>query len=426
MRVTSLKKKLAVIGAGAGGLAVLQVFSKHLEIFELTCFEQSDKVGGTWNYTEKVGLNDLGRPLHSSMYRNMKTNLPKEVMAFQDYPFPPHLSSFLRHSDVASYLSDYAEFHQLKKYIKFHSFVKSVGKEDDGRIKIVWEVGKSGDEEDIFDYLVICNGHYTTPYTPDLRGLENFKGDVIHSHNYRKPDQYKARSVLVLGAGPSGVDIADDIASVTENTVLLSHRKPNFNPKMRPNISLVSEMTEIIGSNRVQLANGDTYEVDSIVFCTGYRYNFPFLEENVKLRITNERLYPLYKHLVDARNPNIIYLGITKTVLPFPHFHIQASFAAAVFTNQITLPCEDDMLADIENDYKWRTEELGFSEKRAHYLHQLQWAYNDDLCELASIPRLPSSVSNLYLGVHQARTQDLQHYKEKNYRIVDEHTFVEV
>lgn len=72
MKVTNLKKKLAVIGAGAGGLAVLQVFSQHLNMFEIVCFEQTDKVGGTWNYTEKTGLNDLGRPIHSSMYQNLK------------------------------------------------------------------------------------------------------------------------------------------------------------------------------------------------------------------------------------------------------------------------------------------------------------------------------------------------------------------
>lgn len=259
-----------------------------------------------------------------------------------------------------------------------------------------------------------------------MKGAEQFQGEILHSHDYRKPDNYKDKSVLILGAGPSGVDIADDVASVSEKTVYLSHRKKNFDPKMQPSIKKIPAMTEIVGSNLVKTSDGEIYEVDSIILCTGYLYDFPFMDDGVKISNCNQRLYPLYKHLVDARYPNIIYLGITKTVLPFPHFHIQAKYIEAVFTNKITLPSTEEMIADVDKDYKWRTEELGFDEKKAHYMQHLQWDYNNDLCKLASCPCLPSSISNLYLGVHQARVTDLRNYKKKNYRIIDEHSFVEV
>lgn len=427
MRVTNLKKKLAVIGAGAGGLAVLQVFSQYSENFDIVCFEQTDKVGGTWNYSEKVGTNELGRPIHSSMYQNLKTNLPKEIMAFPDFPFPSHLPSFIFHPDVAKYLADYAEFHQLHKYIKFHSYVKNIKKQDDDRYKIVWETGKiKEEEEDVFDFLILCNGHYSIPNLPKFKGAEQFQGDILHSHDYRKPDKFEGKSVLVLGAGPSGVDIADDLLDVTDKTVYLSHRKKNFDPKMRPGIKKIREMTEIVGPNLIKTGDGETYEVDAIIMCTGYLYDFPFMDDEIKARNTNERLYPLYKHIVDARYPSIMYLGVTKTVLPFPHFNIQAKYIAAILTNQIELPSEEEMIADIERDYKWRREELGLPESKAHYLQFHQWDYNNDLCERASCPFLPTSVSNLYMGVHQTRLEDLRNYKTKNYRIIDEHRFVEV
>ena len=43
-------------------------------------YEQSNTIGGTWVYNDKVGSDDHGIPIHSSMYKSLKTNLPKEVM----------------------------------------------------------------------------------------------------------------------------------------------------------------------------------------------------------------------------------------------------------------------------------------------------------------------------------------------------------
>lgn len=62
--------KVAVIGAGAAGLVTV----KHvLEAgFDCEVFEQTDKVGGTWNYTERVGTDENGLPIHTSMYDGVR------------------------------------------------------------------------------------------------------------------------------------------------------------------------------------------------------------------------------------------------------------------------------------------------------------------------------------------------------------------
>ena len=50
-------------------------------------------------YNDKVGKDENGMPIHSSMYKSLKTNLPKEVMAFPDFPFPSdETESFLHHT----------------------------------------------------------------------------------------------------------------------------------------------------------------------------------------------------------------------------------------------------------------------------------------------------------------------------------------
>lgn len=67
----SVNRKVCIVGAGAAGLCA----ARHLagdKNFEITLFEQTDDVGGTWVYNDRIGLNENGLPIHSSMYQNLK------------------------------------------------------------------------------------------------------------------------------------------------------------------------------------------------------------------------------------------------------------------------------------------------------------------------------------------------------------------
>ena len=70
-----------------------------------------------------VGNTLTKRIFFKSLFR---TNLPKEVMAFPDFPFPSEWSSFLSHQQVLKYLEDYASHFYLYKYIQFNSIISSV------------------------------------------------------------------------------------------------------------------------------------------------------------------------------------------------------------------------------------------------------------------------------------------------------------
>jgi len=63
--------------------------------------------------------------------------------------------------------------------------------------------------------VCVCS-HYFEPLVPDDICMEKFNGLKLHSHDYRHPGVFKDRSVVVLGAGPSGTDIAIEIAPVAK------------------------------------------------------------------------------------------------------------------------------------------------------------------------------------------------------------------
>lgn len=67
-----------------------------------------------------------------------------------------------------------------------------------------------------YNAVMICNGHYTVPFVPNLKGKEKFKGKQWHSHDYREPSTFAGKRVLVVGAGPSGTDIGAQIVTVAD------------------------------------------------------------------------------------------------------------------------------------------------------------------------------------------------------------------
>lgn len=82
-----------------------------------------------------------------------------------------------------------------------------------------WEVtvfdAKTKDESSyVYDAVMVCNGHYRDPKIPVISGEKRFKGGKRHSHDYRSPEAFAGKRVLLIGAGPSGTDISGQTASV--------------------------------------------------------------------------------------------------------------------------------------------------------------------------------------------------------------------
>lgn len=78
MRLSKLEKvmstiKVAVIGGGAAGLCALRHLTTRPSGFTAVGFEQTNRIGGTWVYTDDVGTDRFGLPIHSSMYKNLRS-----------------------------------------------------------------------------------------------------------------------------------------------------------------------------------------------------------------------------------------------------------------------------------------------------------------------------------------------------------------
>ncbi|NXV63356.1 FMO1 monooxygenase, partial [Molothrus ater] len=213
--------RVAVVGAGVSGLAATKCCLD--EGLEPTCFEQSQDIGGLWRYTEHI---EAGRP---SLYPSVISNTSKEMSAFSDFPFPEHFPVFLPNALLLDYLRRYTEHFSLRQHIRFESTVVSIRKHPDfaatGQWDVVTEAGGKQTSH-VFDAVMVCSGNFSEPSLPlqCFPGIERFRGQHFHSRQYKHPDVFQGKRVLVVGMGNSGVDIAVEASRVAAKVTISTTR----------------------------------------------------------------------------------------------------------------------------------------------------------------------------------------------------------
>nr|XP_033817836.1 dimethylaniline monooxygenase [N-oxide-forming] 3-like isoform X3 [Geotrypetes seraphini] len=215
-----MAKRVAVIGAGASGLVSIKCCLD--EGLEPTCFERTDDIGGLWKFKEAP---EEGR---ASIYRSVIINTSKEMMCFSDFPIPDDYPNYMHNSKILEYFRIYAKHFNLLKYIHFKTLVRSIRKRPDFSQTGQWDVVTEADgkqESTIFDAILVCSGHHTDPHLPlaSFPGIETFKGQYFHSRDYKNPEEFQGKRIIVIGIGNSGGDISVEL-SRTAQQVFLSTR----------------------------------------------------------------------------------------------------------------------------------------------------------------------------------------------------------
>ncbi|XP_059487273.1 senecionine N-oxygenase-like [Neocloeon triangulifer] len=425
----NFRRRVAVIGAGPSGLAAARHFGAPDSPFECQVFEQSSEIGGTWVFTPHVSVDEIGRPIHSSMYTNLRTNLPKEVMSYPDFLFPEQEKSYLTSEQVLEYLHSYANHFGLRQHIKFNNWVKEVRpvgenvEEEKWQLTIFDWISKETRTE-IFDALMICNGHFFHPNIPECQGRDIFEGRIIHSREYRMPAPYTNKRVLIVGGSFSAIDITMELAKVSKQVTLSHHLKEmatNFpeNVKMAPDV-------DFFDKTGVTFVNGQRDEFDDVIYCTGYKPSYPFLHESCRVTTDGYGVEPLHKHLINIEHPSMCFLAINNYISPLQLADLQARFFYQLLIGAFELPAKEEMYRQLRKDQKFRQEELGFKTRFAHKLGVLQKEYYDELADTAGVKRIPPVVSKLHFEAARSKFKELYTFRDKRYKLIDEETFVEL
>ncbi|XP_031844708.2 senecionine N-oxygenase [Nomia melanderi] len=416
--------KIAVIGAGSAGLAALRHCASGEIDCEVVCYEKTDQIGGTWVYREETGVDKYGLPIHTSMYKNLRTNLPKEVMGYPDYPVPDAPESYLTRTQMLNFLNSYCDHFKLRQYIRILHNVELLEPSDGDRkwsIKVK-DLQKNTVTKESFDAVMVCNGHYFEPSVPKIKGHETFQGRQMHSHDYRTSDIFADKVVLVIGAGPSGMDLALDISKKAKRVILSHHSRDPIGTVFPENVVQKPDVKELTENGAV-FTDDSSELLDDVFYCTGYKYSFPFMDEKCGIRVDSNMVTPLWKHVVSTENTSLALIGLPYYVCAYSMFDLQVRFVLSFWSGRKEFPPKAEMLREEREELERKLKE-GLGKRHFHLMGHQQGEYYTDLADTAGITPLPPVISKLHDESSMRFLDDLPHYREARYKIIDDYSFI--
>ena len=433
-------RQICIIGAGAAGLAALKSITETWQfkekLWQVVAFETRDDIGGVWYEVAILSIiivmefqshrlpappSDI--PPLTPMYDSLTTNLPHPVMAYTSLSFPPSTYLYPPASSVLDYLRLYASHFDIKKYIRLNTSVEQL---DWDSFKKQWKIKLSTNEVANFELVIIANGHYRVPLYPSLPGLSRWlsSGKASHSAWYRRPHNM-GDVVLVVGAGPSGNDIAAEIRTVSRTVIrsVTGGRKEDLDGlKMR------GRVLEFKDNGQVVFEHGITESgISHCILATGYELSFPFINsEDLRLNIlpscpplpdtifnSKYHIFPLARYIFPLQNKwpssSMAFIGLFMKAAPFPLIEAQCRAIIKVFENPSSLDITQEAV-DIVTRYG-RLQALHGDDplKIARHWHkfdgQEQWEYRDELYKLAETEDSPRVVADWEKEMYNERNR---------------------
>ncbi|MEP0074206.1 MAG: NAD(P)/FAD-dependent oxidoreductase [Marinomonas sp.] len=418
-----MSKRIAIIGAGPSGLAQLRAFqsaqAKGANIPDMVCFEKQQDWGGQWNYTWRTGLDENGEPVHSSMYRYLWSNGPKECLEFADYSFEEHfgkaIASYPPREVLWDYIKGRVEKADVRKYIRFNTAVRSVTFDEATELFTVTVHDHTKDSiySEIFDHVVVASGHFSTPKTPYFPGFEGFGGRILHAHDFRDALEFKNKDILIVGSSYSAEDVGSQCYKYGAKSITSCYRTAPMGFKWPDNWE-EKPLLEKVDGDTAFFADGTSKHIDAIILCTGYLHHFPFLPESLCLK-TDNRLWPLdlYKGVAWESNPKLFYLGMQDQWYTFNMFDAQAWYVRDIIMGRIELPETKEEMQ--KHTMMWRERELTL--ETAEEMFTFQGDYILELIEATDYPTFDiEGVRQTFLEWKHHKKDDIMGFRNHAYR----------
>ncbi|CAG5159383.1 uncharacterized protein ALTATR162_LOCUS5556 [Alternaria atra] len=204
---TKRKVKVILMGAGASSLNFFKKAEEEMEDLEMVCYEKNRDVGGTWLENRYPGC---ACDIPSVNYQfSWKIKLWSHY-----YSYSPEIWDYLKSIE--------RENDFIAKYIKLRHRLEHV--EWDDAAGLWWcrvrDLDKDVVFEDSAEFFVNAGGVLNNWKWPDIPGLKDFKGKLMHSANYEEGYDLSNKRVAVIGAGSSGVQI---VAAIQQKVQHLYH-----------------------------------------------------------------------------------------------------------------------------------------------------------------------------------------------------------
>lgn len=202
-----------VVGAGPSGLATAA--SLNLLSIPNIVLEREDCFAPLWQ---------------KKSYDRLHLHLPKQACELAHMPMPTSYPTYPSRLQFIQYLRDYVSHFGISPV--YHRLVESASFDE---VTEKWKVKVrviNGGSDEIEEYscrfLVVASGETSDAFIPEVEGLSSFKGEVLHSTQYKCGKEYAEKTVLVVGSGNSGMEIALDLSNYGAKTSIVVRSPVNL------------------------------------------------------------------------------------------------------------------------------------------------------------------------------------------------------
>jgi hypothetical protein len=355
-------------------------------LHNIAIYEKGDQVGGNWIYSPRLS--------HSSVFDTTHIISSKTLSQYEDYPMPDDYPDYPSHKQLLAYFQGYAAHFGVTDLIRFNTGVKKAEKQADE----TWKITLGDGTVEIFDYLLVANGHHWNPRLPSYPG--EFTGTFLHSHDFKNAEPFKDQRVLVIGGGNSACDIAVETSRVSAFTAISMRRGYYIAPKfmmgkpidvlnarfvhlpdfirvpllrfslwlnlgdyadyglerpthgpLQQHPTTNSELLYFIRHGKVHprrditrfegktvhFVDGKAEDYDAIIAATGFVITFPFFDKN--LIDYSEGDVPLYLRMFHPDHPSLFFIGLCQPLgCVWPLADMHAKLAANTIIGNYTPP----------------------------------------------------------------------------------------
>ena len=396
-----------MIGAGSSGIAAAQVL--HARGIDFDCFEVGSEVGGNWRYGNDNEMSSAYLSLHINTSRQLMEYATYPMPeSLPDYPnhaqIAAYFDDYVDHfgfRDKISFRTEVTTVAPDPHAPPESRYAVTIRPADGG------EPETRHYENVLVANGHHWDPRWPEPAFP---GADTFPGEQLHAHYYKTPEPLTGKRVLVLGIGNSACDIAVESSRVAASTDLAMRRGAHIVPKFlfgvptdhltdsviargplklqqvlmagmlrltqgkvtnyglpepdhavlhaHPTVSqdllnrlghgdlAVRPTIDRFEGSKVFFSDGSAGEYDVVIYCTGYKVSFPFLDDQVVR--TDDNHIDLYRRVVDPEHPGLYFVGLIQPLgAIMPLSEAQCEWVADLISGVGALPSKTEMRRQI-------------------------------------------------------------------------------
>ncbi|MDT5398204.1 MAG: hypothetical protein QOK33_1435 [Mycobacterium sp.] len=191
--MTSQQFDAVIVGAGFAGIgAAIQL--KRLGYDDFVIVEREDDLGGTW---------------YVNHYPGLAVDVPTTTYSYFFEPNPNWSRLFTPGPELKQYADDVADKYDVRRHIRYNTSVEGARWDEDAQ---VWRIALAEGEPLTARYLVTATGFLSQPKVPDIPGIADFDGKVIHTTEWEDDFDPAGHRIAVIGTGATAVQLIPQLA----------------------------------------------------------------------------------------------------------------------------------------------------------------------------------------------------------------------